>query len=151
MESFLLEQLERLEETVDATLKWTESADLHQSTAQDLDDERQRWEAEKQQEWERIQSDAARLAEAWQRVEMEQRRLLAERNASRVSSPVDRGLPGKEGNTSAGGIPGLAGSPLPCQRDSQPTSEEPLLAPESAILQFQQLRREMQKHSQREP
>jgi hypothetical protein len=150
IEDFLMEQVERLEDAIETTLKHGQFTDPPPPATDDLEDERRRWEVEKQREWKRIQGDAAQLAQAWQRVEIEQRRLLAERNASRVVSATDREPLGAENDTWSTRTTDHAQPPWSDQATCQPGADQPLMTQESAILQFQQLRREMQKHSQRE-
>lgn len=153
IEGFLAEQIGRLEETMEGAPDAPPPVHMARRTTQYVEEERRRWETEKQRERERIQSDGVRLAEAWQRVEMEQRRLLAQRSAM-GSSPVESREPPLAPGDSAADLDAV--SPVarqhhgPAAADLVPVMDEPPLTPESAILQFQQLRREMQQHSRRE-
>ncbi len=120
------------------------------ATTLDLPQEDRPWEAERQREMERLHEEAGRLVEAWQRVEAEQRKLLAERESIRAQSRVTR-------SRSAGSEP--EGDPeetvYACARRhaGEPAWETAIddepLTPEMAAMQFQQLRREIQKHPRR--
>jgi hypothetical protein len=93
--------------------------------------ERRRWEAERDRERERLLAEAARLADAWQRLESEQRRVLAQRNAGGSARVGSRSL-----GRNAPGAP-------------EPIADQEPLTPEMAAMQFQQLRREVQRHTER--
>ena len=96
--------------------------------------QRERWELHRQEELERLRREGDLLAEAWQRLEAEERCLLAERELLR------------RGSTS--------GSPNPPPTVSQASTEEKPQTcghdqDHTAWMQFQQLRREFQRYGRR--
>ena len=94
--------------------------------------ERERWELHRQQEVERLRGEGDLLAEAWQRLEAEERCLLAERELLRRGS-ADR-----------------SHNALPTAPQAS-TGEKPQTGgyeqDHLAWLEFQQLRREIQKYN----
>jgi hypothetical protein len=95
--------------------------------------DRLRWEQQQEQELERIRHDSALLTDAWLKLEAEQRRLLAERQALQVGA-TNFALPRSV-------LAVCSGDAAPC---AAPTS-----ATELSVLEFQQLKREMSR--QRKP
>ena len=173
VEQFLLEQVSRLEQASTA-IEAGETTSASLAEAREFAEQRERWEAERRRERARLESEAARLIEAWQRLEAEQRRLVtagggrisadsanatgrrtaqtassANRNVSELLGPVplmdkgDRREPGFPGRAVAGS-PSASTASQVCAEDPSPL-DEPLSA-ELAALQFQQMRREMQRH-----
>lgn len=119
----------------------TAAADLQmaeqlKSSLQQFMKTRTEWENERQQQLAQLHKDQAQLAAAWQRVEAEERKVLSQRACDRkpvatkpveelaVVSAIPRQMPG---DTSVAG-----------QNSS-----------DAMLLQYQRLRREMQKHSQK--
>ena len=95
---------------------------------------RERWELQRQQEVQRLRREGDLLAEAWQRLEAEERRLLAERELLRRSS-VDRS-------------PSQPPTVSPASNGERP-QHAAYDQDHTAWLQFQQLRREFQRHGRR--
>jgi len=88
---------------------------------------RVKWEQQREQEVERLKHDSVLLVEAWQKLESEQRRLLAERQALQVGA-TNMSLPKSI----------LAA----CNGDAA-SRAAPTAATELSVLEFQQLKREM--------
>ncbi len=108
---------------------------------------RQKWDAEHQMERSRLQEDSERLAEAWQKLEAEQREMLKYRVTNK-----------KMASLGAGRSTMRPPSPLGPMHPAVVSAESTIggtaggvaTAPPSAIknqLQFQQLRREMMEHA----
>jgi len=150
IEGFLVEQIGRLEQAMRERDEDPRPAGDVQQMVQELEGARRRWETEKLREMERIQVDGVRLAEAWQRVEMAQRKLLAEQSALNVAAATNREAPLALGDSAPNKDSGQTPSQQPNGQAPARVAEEPLLTPESAILQFQQLRREMQQHTRKD-
>jgi hypothetical protein len=144
IEDFLVAQIHRLESAVQDSPPVAEGSADVELIQRELSEEQRRWETERAREVERIKTESAQLVQAWERVECEQRELLALRGATR-------------GNVRS--LQTLRNADTQCAReaDTVPYSgqdryrevvEDEALSPESAVLQFQQLRREIQRHSQ---
>jgi hypothetical protein len=107
---------------------------------------RNQWEQNRSQEVQRLKEDAARLVEAWQRLEAEQRQILSRQASARaLGMPVERlgiGALHPARSAESGGV----SSPLPAIDANAAT---PLSAYRSTN-QFQQLRRELQRHAQQQ-
>lgn len=173
-ERFLLEQVNRLEETLNV-VEARAAAATGLSLTREFAEQRQRWEAERALERARLEAEAARLIEAWQRLEVEQRRGVsdartrslpdsAERDCVGISqasfAPVSRPVSdtffptpldvrGNRRESVAQGRTAFASAPassaLPSRVEDAGMSEE-MVSAEMAALQFQQMRREMQRH-----
>ena len=88
---------------------------------------RLKWEQQREQELERIKHDSQLLVEAWQKLESEQRRLLAERQALQVGA-TSMTLPKSI-------LAACNGTAAPRAASTSAT--------ELSVLEFQQLKREM--------
>ncbi|MDG2385428.1 MAG: hypothetical protein P8N76_27400 [Pirellulaceae bacterium] len=153
IEEFLAHQINRLQEMKTPVVDPpnTDSVELDR-LASEFEEVRQNWEIERQRETERLRSDAEQLQQAWQNLEGEQRELLTRQAAIRTTTTT----------TSAGSVQGDAsmavGGNYPTRSNatmrttsipSQPANNEVRPAPyHKAQIQFQKLRREMQKHAQ---
>jgi DNA repair exonuclease SbcCD ATPase subunit len=152
IEEFLLQQMDRFERVLQ---RCHESSAQHNSLQERIaafESERQRWQLDREQEIQYIQQAGARLAEAWERIEAEQRRILANSHSGTPSPSV----PGTTAQA-----PGISNNLAPVSAPLQTVSQtymgaeqdKALPAPTppsgSDLLQFQQLRREIQKHSRR--
>ncbi|MDA0659217.1 MAG: hypothetical protein O2931_09690 [Planctomycetota bacterium] len=97
---------------------------------------RTEWEQERQHQLARLQKDQAELTAAWQRVESEERKLLSQPKTDRKPAvtklaeelPVSNPLP----------------SPIPAESAAVGANSS-----DAMLLQYQRMRREMQKHSQK--
>ena len=97
---------------------------------------RTEWEQERQHQLAQLQKDQAELAAAWQRVESEERKLLSQPKTDRKPAvtklveelPVSSALP----------------SPTPTEGAVVGANSS-----DAMLLQYQRMRREMQKHSQK--
>jgi hypothetical protein len=101
--------------------------------------EREQWELHRQTEVERLRREGDLLAEAWQRLEAEERRLLAERELLRRGA-INRSSSERSPNSPPTHSQAQTGE------TSQPGdyNQDPM-----AWLQFKQLRREFQKYRRR--
>lgn len=156
IEEFLSYQIHRLE-SMDGL-----SPSVSASTPADLDrliDEfeelRRNWEVERQEETERMRSDAEQLKRAWQQLEVEQRQLLTRQAAIRTvgSNKMVATTPPAVAATSVGGLyPSRSGGPRAVNSVTQHYNSNEIATSSApshkAQIQFQQLRREMQKHAQ---
>jgi len=104
--------------------------------------EREDWELHRQQELERLRSEGQLLAEAWQRLEAEERNLLAERELLRRGAGN-----GPQSPLSPNAGPSLTrGVASPARETSHAAGD---VHDHTAWLQFQQLRREIQRYGRR--
>jgi hypothetical protein len=162
LEQFLLAQVDRLEEEVRqaAARKWGQrqesalagaSSVAHGETGGSSSGNTARgvtsgeqvdWEALRDAEADRLRSDAQLLQQAWQKYEEEQRRLLAEKELARRGVQV-----GKLGPVVAGGSTGH-GEPTAAYPNPQNQGGND---DQSAWLQFQRMRREIQTRSRFKP
>jgi len=151
IERFLLGQIQRLESLpADRQTAGRQDLDADQLAADFLADRRQ-WEDLRQQQARSLEAEAARLVEAWQRLEAEHRRTLAQRESLR---PAVESLPGARASRV---VPELDHDRV--RRSSERSEgqwevevaldDEPL-SPELAVVQFQQLRREILRHRRQE-
>lgn len=144
VEAFLLRQLERFEQE----LVETQNSDENHYSADmiaEFEAAKQLWEDQRAEELARIQDDSRRLAEAWEKLEEEQREILRQRAAQQASGgmAVTTGkstavLANSERSRNSGAS---AGGPGTVQLSA------PAPAGHKNQLQFQQLRREMLEHA----
>jgi hypothetical protein len=102
---------------------------------------RENWELERQQNVERLRREGDLLAEAWQRLESEERKLLAERELLRRTA-TNNMQPTLPGNTAT----------LPSPRTAMPATATTTSEQDQnhiSWVQFQQLRREIQNFGSR--
>lgn len=97
---------------------------------------REAWERERETQVNQLQRDQELLAQAWQRLEAEERRLIGQRNERKVVAAK-----------SVESTP--AASPAVTAMEEKVDDRANTKNNELMMLQYQQLRREMQKHSQR--
>jgi hypothetical protein len=147
IEEFLLRQIDRLQEEISKAAESAGELNLG-SLQEEFERMREQLEEERREEMDQIREDAQRLAESWQMLETEQRELLMRQATIRtVPSPA---------TTEVDGL-GEA-SPLHPMRLTPAGAVTTVGAEIRAIaggatiqkaqLQFQQLRREMQRHAQ---
>ena len=130
---------QRALETIDR-LSREESALTRQ--VEEYRQERESWELHRQQEVERLRREGNLLAEAWQRLEAEERRLMAERellHRGAINEPQSKCSPNSGPSISLVAA-SSAGETPQTSSDNQD---------HIAWLQFQQLRREIQKYGRR--
>jgi hypothetical protein len=146
IEEFLVEQIERLQKAIAETEISPEEGELG-TMREDLDRLRDEWEVQRQQEIEQLQEDAQRLVEAWKHLESEQRELML-RQASIRSTP---GPVMSEGGAYSENGPLHPMRVSPAGTVAAVGAEIGGIAGTATIqkaqLQFQQLRREMQRHA----
>ena len=159
IERFVLAQLDRLERQYDcrstaaiaaegsatAAVKADEGADADQQQEkreavkkQQFHQDREEWETQRQEEADRLRKEAILLQEAWLQFEEEQRRLLAEKELLRRGLPTgDSPAPIADSGTRREAL-------ALCPAGSNNSNEE-----QSAWLQFQRMRREIQSRTRR--
>lgn len=136
MESFLLEQIRRIEREIDGVSAVAVApSDTDAANAQ-LTVEREQWEAQRLEETARLRDEAALLLDAWQQLEAQKRQLLAEREMMRRGVGVSKVASAH--STSDGELDER-------ERGVKPTTSAQ--NDSSAWVQFQRLRREIQTHS----
>jgi hypothetical protein len=144
VESFLIRQIDRLQRELEDAESLTDRDELERMT-EEFRQMQQKWDVERQEERNRLQEDSERLAEAWQRLEAEQREVLkyrvsnnklaglgTARSQSRPAVPLVPAHPVAAVPALSSGVAGVA--------VATPTSHK-------NQLQFQQLRREMMEHA----
>lgn len=158
IEEFLSYQIHRLEsmDGLSATVTAASPADLDR-LIDEFEELRRSWEVERQEETDRMRSDAEQLKRAWQQLEVEQRQLLTRQAAIRTVGPTAMVSTSTQSIVAATGTGGLyptrSGGARAVNSVSQHynnnNNEIASSAPShKAQIQFQQLRREMQKHAQ---
>ena len=163
IERFLAIQLDRLQSALETVHETETERHKLQQLREQLEQQRKAWEQERRAELQALADEADRLRAAWLSLEAEQRRLLARRQSSLpepgtvTTASADRSCT-PAGRSEAGTASPQAGSShqspetrLPTDVSDWPTEptrfEGP--TPEALLLQFQQLKREIRKHSQR--
>jgi hypothetical protein len=147
LEAFALDQLDRLESIAGRCREVLADEESIRAKMHELQHCREAWESGQQSESERLKSEALRLEAAWALLEAEQRRLLMLQGASaalvaasaRPVMPVNQ--PATSGNisNSDSGSPTLTPDNAPADLDAY--------SHDAALLQFQQLRRDVQRHA----
>ena len=152
LEEFLTCQIERLQK-MDASsgIGQAASSDELDRTIDEFEQVRRNWEVERQTAEDRLQHDAERLQAAWQDLEMEQRQLLSQQAAVRSTARVAVSAAPVAGPTASSGMyPTRWGVSRRVVTTTSTRSGDSEMTPSHrAQVQFQQLRREMQKHAQR--
>ncbi len=147
IEEFLLRQIDRLEDEIAKTANTAQDLESG-ALREDFERLRDKWEVERQQEIDKLREDAQRLAESWQHLEAEQRELLMRQATIRtVPVPVSHETDGYADNgamhpvrLSPAGAVAAVGAEIRALAGGATVQK--------AQLQFQQLRREMQRHAQ---
>ena len=143
IEAFLSSQLRRIDEA----LQLSESKYVFDATAKraanELEEERQRWEQQRQKECEQVRQQQQLLVDAWENLEAEQRQLLFARNSMKISDDGDaHDVAVKQAPLSH--ATAVAEDDLNrSQAQGDNSSAEP------TSVQFQQLKREIRRHVRR--
>ena len=153
---FLIAQFEVLERELRVRHSERTTREPSAIDAHELAQQRAQWEREKRTTIEQLESDRACLTEAWERLEAEQRKLLADRSACEraQSVPVTTAAAGY-GGVAAQTVPphALAAAqvaPAPQLVPDQAASEDLEKAVrESVLMQFQQLKNDVRSHARR--
>lgn len=137
-QAFLVRQFGRIDEV---THRLERTAERQAAISQELQRQQVLWEQTRQKQAEQIAEEVEMLSSAWDRIEEDRRSLLAS----------EASLPPREG----AGTPDVVPAQLfPLSSGPGP---EPFLSFESsgtgrsAVLQFQQIRREIRQHARRNP
>ncbi|MCP4193359.1 MAG: hypothetical protein GY768_22325 [Planctomycetaceae bacterium] len=151
IEEFLAHQINRLQDltTPGVNTQVSDSAELDQMIGE-FEEVRRNWEAERLRESERMRCDAEQLQEAWLNLEQEQRELLTRQAAVRTTASTAGSVPVEPSMAGGGNYPTRSGATVRTAAISnQSRNKEVRAAPyHKAQIQFQKLRREMQKHAQ---
>jgi hypothetical protein len=144
VESFLVRQIDRLQRELEEAESLGDREELERM-AEEFRQMQQKWDLERQQERSRLQEDSERLAEAWQRLEAEQREVLK----YRVPNNKLAGLgSGRASVRSAGPLaPAHPMAVAPALNGSSVGMAVATPLSHKNQLQFQQLRREMMEHA----
>ena len=147
IEEFLIRQIDRLQGAIAESAAADGQAEMG-LLRDDFQRQRDKWEADRQLEIEQLREDARRLAEAWKHLESEQRELLMRQATIRTMPPAvvseaeacaENG-PLHPVRLSPTGTVAAVGAAVGCVGNAATMQK--------AQLQFQQLRREMQRHAQ---
>lgn len=147
IEEFLIRQIDRLQGAIAESTAADGQAELG-LLRDDFQRQRDKWEADRQLEIEQLREDARRLAEAWKHLESEQRELLMRQATIRTMPPTvvseaeacAENSPLHPVRLSPTGTVAAVGTAIGCVGNAATMQK--------AQLQFQQLRREMQRHAQ---
>lgn len=149
IDQFLHRNLDRLERQIANSANRPAGVDTREldGMVSDFQAMKQKWDVERQLERQSLSDDAQRLAEAWQRLEQEQRELLRYRSTMKAAPSTT--LPTTQGTEVAAQASVVRGEP------KTPPAVAAAYAPPAAgpvnsgknQLQFQQLRREMMEHA----
>jgi len=144
VEAFLLRQLERFEQEL-IDVQTQDETHYSADVIAELEAAKQLWENQRAEELARIQDDSRRLAEAWAKLEEEQREVLRQRAAQQASGGA-AATSGKStsvptSSERARNLVAAPSGPGTVQRSA------PAPAGHKNQLQFQQLRREMLEHA----
>lgn len=143
IESYVGLWLSRLEEVLEGCVVDSPTDTAIDARIAEFEEERRRWNLQRQQEMQQMQETAQQLTAAWARLENEQRRLLQAQET--LQSPAAGQSPG----ASAKANTLRAGTPTAGPVHAQPSGESPsggeggAVSRELAVRQFQQLRRQM--------
>lgn len=147
IEEFLLRQIDRLQEEIANAAKSAGELNLG-SLQEEFERMREQLEEERKDEMDQIREDARRLAESWQMLEAEQRELLMRQATIRtVPSPATSEVDGL-GETSPLHPMRLTSAGAVTTVGAEIRAIAGGATIQKAQLQFQQLRREMQRHAQ---
>lgn len=155
IEEFLSYQIHRLQtiETAAAEPQVSTSAELDRMI-DEFEQLRRNWEVERQSEQDRLKGDAERLQAAWRDLELEQRQLLTRQAAMRSTAASAMSVTPAATPVAVGAMyPARSATPTRAVTGAAVAAQRPVEAAENAPshraqIQFQQLRREMQKHAQ---
>ena len=148
LEGFLTSQINRLQkmDTPSGIGQATRSEEFERMV-EEFEQTRRNWEVERQTAEDRLQHDAERLQAAWQTLEMEQRQLLSQQA---VAKSTARSAALAVPVASSGMYPTRSSASRSVATTTSARSGDSEMTPSHrAQVQFQQLRREMQKHAQR--
>jgi hypothetical protein len=144
IEEFLLQQIRRLESLLGNHARNSSSTAELQDLLVEVEHQQRQFDVRREEQMARIQLESARLTDAWQRLENEQRELLAQRQRGPVKTPETP--PAAPAANSSSGIV-QSGQAQPSAADVAVDHELP--CPETTAFEFQQLRREIQRHIRR--
>ena len=154
LEEFLTSQINRLQKMGPASgIGQAIRSEELERMVEEFEQTRRNWEVERQTTEDRLQHDAERLQAAWQALEMEQRQLLSQQAVAKSTarSAALSASPSVSGPVASSGMyPTRSSASRSVSTATSTRSGEAEMTPSHrAQVQFQQLRREMQKHAQR--
>lgn len=152
VDGFLSCWFQRLDQCVQESEPRTAGDAALKKRYSEFQNEKVRWERQREVEQQQIREQAEQLTDAWLRLEEEQRRFLQLKSGQRAAGPeresggrVNLAVDQDRSTTSEVGSAGAASTPahdVPSQRRLGSTLSSP--ACDTAIRQFQQLRREIE-------
>lgn len=150
IEDFLVREVGRLEAVLLDMAQEPRSNPPRTQVPQDLELVRADSERERQRQIAALQQDSARLMEAWSQVEAEQRRLLAERQSLQLGIPPTLRSQGNT-NTTMDGLNTTRSNQHVERHGEVPvnwpdTAGDPASLSPQRLQEFQQLKREIQRH-----
>lgn len=153
VEGFIDEQLEQLEQA--SLLVQSQPQQSGATTTEDLQQHREAWEREQRDEIRKIEEDRRALADAWVRLEAEQRQAISKRDAKRDTARrvSDVGDSEESEQEADAGLPSRATGrkKLKAADESGGNGRQAMDAStrQAMMRQFQQLRSDVRKHAQR--
>ncbi|MFW6125307.1 MAG: hypothetical protein ACOC46_04095 [Pirellulales bacterium] len=145
--AYLGEQLERLESALDQLDRAPSGEPADAAARHELEAQRAEWERTRRAELRQIEQDADLLADAWRRLEAEQRQLLGKgAESGRASAPADHDDAGRPVRNGARGQHGRHDDPSDREPDSYGVDRA---VRDSVIRQFEQLRGDVRRHAGR--
>lgn len=141
---FLMARFEALEHALGRRHTDGAQRESSQRDTEALSQQRAQWEQEKRADVKKLEADRVSLAEAWERMEAEQRKLLIDRAAcERVPAMAE--TPGTNGNATAEVAP-VASQVVPAKSVNEDLEKA---VRESVLMQFQQLKNDVRSHARR--
>lgn len=153
---FLMARFEALEHALRRRNADQAQRESSQRDAEALSHQRAQWEQEKRADVKKLEADRVSLAEAWERLETEQRKLLIDRAAcERVPAMAE--TPGTSGNATTEVAPAaphavasqVAMSPSQVAHAKSANEDLEKAVRESVLMQFQQLKNDVRSHARR--
>lgn len=152
LEEFLTSQINRLQKMDPASgIGQAIRSEELERMVEEFEQTRRNWEVERQTTEDRLQHDAERLQAAWQTLEVEQRQLLSQQAVAKSTARSAALAASASGPVASSGMyPTRSSASRSVSTATSTRSGDSEMTPSHrAQVQFQQLRREMQKHAQR--
>ena len=155
LEEFLTSQINRLQKMDPAIgIGQAIRSEELERMVEEFEQTRRNWEVERQTTEDRLRHDAERLQAAWQALEMEQRTLLSQQAVAKSTarSAALAASASASGPVASNGMyptRSSASRAVTTTTTSTRSGDSEMTPSHRAQVQFQQLRREMQKHAQR--
>lgn len=146
VDQFFRLQFERLERVIAECRDVLQREDRIRQLQSELERERDRRHRDYERDKGRIREESRLLREAWDRLEAEQRRLLARR-----PTPAEGSSQAQTGSMESGAMqPGRTeGQPAVSSEGDTQSEQRSAGAKQATLVEFQQLKREIRKHARR--